>query len=1209
MSFTAKAPNPEKGKRYLASLDQALCNGSWSELPELARKTDKHAPERKCFTLAARTEAKIASASHRPTSASSSDTTSIHSLGEAIPALQEAVTANGSGREDSFCASVCLAEIHSLQGDPEATLKALPKENAPRGSSRTHAAPLGWLEVCSAKAFYLRGAALEINGQDQEAQAVYRAAATQTPGSRTSELRIWTERLLARGCMHSSKGARQPSLVTQNEALVLFRAWASFWERAPPPASGSGTSPARVDVPRRQVWRAYYDLLSSVLQHGILYNPLRDSSSGILVASWSVLSRTQHVEAKTRQRAELKRVEATYESLLLNETQFPKASQTNTEIEEWVEQAVGNWQVLCGADWTDEELGEGGKEAVGRGMLDVLYRAATKTFHSTSILRQLFTVHAAIGEFDLAMHAFNSYVEIVGKGKARAKKTGKHEIGFDTDDIAILTAAEAVRVLCKYGDREQGEKAVAVSKTIQDWLDQRRPTSDDELETSEDNKTGQPEILNHPTRLELQPRTLAAANRAIGIALAHWARLTYETDSRSGLHTGALKSLRKALSYDEGDLETSFALARVLAESQDIPAAIGIIKRSIAFSKAAGAVDGVDDGADSERRKQLLPMWHLLALCLTARDEYDPAMQMCDAAFDQYGDASVLFGQAGARPMPEGQNRALGSIVDQLDLYDKESILQVKMSQLTFVELTEGAENAVEYGDELLSMYARLFGDSEQLKAAPKLPPTSASAAPPTRAGGTLRSIAGSIRPRSGRNSVEKEAFRQTSVASSVPPRTSAGSGGRVTATNGANGSPIAITVTNEDGVSAEKTQHSHQHHQHHLHLPFKVRGHHGDVRETSSLRNSRSIDGLNEKSALGGEGAPPPVPPKDSDVIDHADSAANLSIVQPAVNHSMSPNTPTSPQQPLKEMQHSVPHDVWPQPAAHDSQPPEHDVRLPAPHPASNAMPSPHLGSLQERQHKIGVLVKLWLFIAGLYIRAELHDDANGAIQEAFAFVETLEADKGAQHANARKLFEKGWGGGKSVDELWGDVWSAKGNLASARELPFEAMSHYEQALSHFPDHPEGIIGISDLLLDIYEEKLPAEEPKPLLEPPPTSSDFSINYPVTLAGPGSRPTTAKSPQANAGRTVPTAAARHKDPTPAELNRLAARDRAYMLLANLTKLGNGWDNAEAWYTLARAHELSQQVGKAKQALWWVMELENSKPMRPWSEVAPGGYVL
>ena len=73
-----------------------------------------------------------------------------------------------------------------------------------------------------------------------------------------------------------------------------------------------------------------------------------------------------------------------------------------------------------------------------------------------------------------------------------------------------------------------------------------------------------------------------------------------------------------------------------------------------------------------------------------------------------------------------------------------------------------------------------------------------------------------------------------------------------------------------------------------------------------------------------------------------------------------------------------------------------------------------------------IGILVSLWLFVAGLYLRADLYGDAGDAIEEAFKLVEVLEADKAAQHTNARGLFERGWGGGKSVDELWADVYAA---------------------------------------------------------------------------------------------------------------------------------------------------------------------------------------
>jgi cargo-transport protein YPP1 len=79
--------------------------------------------------------------------------------------------------------------------------------------------------------------------------------------------------------------------------------------------------------------------------------------------------------------------------------------------------------------------------------------------------------------------------------------------------------------------------------------------------------------------------------------------------------------------------------------------------------------------------------------------------------------------------------------------------------------------------------------------------------------------------------------------------------------------------------------------------------------------------------------------------------------------------------------------------------------------------------------------------------------------------------------------------------------------------------------------------------------------------------------------------------------------------SPEALNRLAARDRAYQLLSTLTKLGNGWDNSEAWFALARAYEESGQIEKAKEVLWWCVELEDTQPLRRWSCVSSGGYVL
>jgi hypothetical protein len=182
------------------------------------------------------------------------------------------------------------------------------------------------------------------------------------------------------------------------------------------------------------------------------------------------------------------------------------------------------------------------------------------------------------------------------------------------------------------------------------------------------------------------------------------------------------------------------------------------------------------------------------------------------------------------------------------------------------------------------------------------------------------------------------------------------------------------------------------------------------------------------------------------------------------------------------------------------------------------------------------------------------------------------------------------------------------RGDLASARNLPFEASAHYEDSLSYFPDHPASIIALSSLLLDIYTEAMPAEPPQPLLPTQhpagpnsrtqtPTSSSAALPQPAS---------TTPAPKLAPGISTTT----RKSPSPAELNRLAARERAYMLLSGLTRLGVGWDDSEAWLALARAHELGGQVGKAKEALWWVVELEESRMIRWWiGEGGVGGLAL
>lgn len=139
--------------------------------------------------------------------------------------------------------------------------------------------------------------------------------------------------------------------------------------------------------------------------------------------------------------------------------------------------------------------------------------------------------------------------------------------------------------------------------------------------------------------------------------------------------------------------------------------------------------------------------------------------------------------------------------------------------------------------------------------------------------------------------------------------------------------------------------------------------------------------------------------------------------------------------------------------------------------------------------------------------------------------------------------------------------------------------------------------MGLSNILLDIYRKVIPLE----------SHHDSDAHAPTS---PPSVPlvsdTSSETKTQHLASHTPSA---ENQISPPELNRLAARDRAFGLLSTITKLGAGWDYSEAWYALARAYEESGQVEKTKEVLWWCVELEDTHPVRNWKNVTLGGFVL
>ena len=278
--------------------------------------------------------------------------------------------------DDAFQANVCLHEIYFMRGEWQTIVGHLDADVWQQVAQHTKN-PLDIspnTRVAILKNRYFLAVAQEQLDNYPAAIDAYQSALRAVQNvpkdvAAATEYHAWAERILGRLCLiHSDQGG--PLTVSQaSAALVAFRDWSRHWDQSP--ARASTTSPgssSQFDISRVHVWARYYSLLSSILASALIYST---ASSTLLAIPSEATSSEEYIRARQQQRTEMKRVETVYETLLLHESSFPKASQSNHDVEKWVQQAMDNWQIFCGSQWTEQCLGEGGKPAVGQSMLDV----------------------------------------------------------------------------------------------------------------------------------------------------------------------------------------------------------------------------------------------------------------------------------------------------------------------------------------------------------------------------------------------------------------------------------------------------------------------------------------------------------------------------------------------------------------------------------------------------------------------------------------------------------------------------------------------------------------------------------------------------------------------------------------------------------------------------------------------------------------------
>lgn len=932
--------------------------------------------------------------------------------------------------------------------------------------------------------------------------------------------------------------------------LKSFRLWASHAEiKRTDPLTAAPSVHAKGTESIAATWKAYYDILTAVLQKKLPYIPPYDGPSAKQLSS------------------EFKRVQAITEVIFLANTKFPKANEGNEYVEAFVEQVIANWEILCGPEWNAEDFGEGGQDALSRAVLELLYRAAAKTFHSLVILRRLFHVHSSLSEFYLAMKALDTYITLHTRAKSRAQKHPNFMDSTETTENFARTVSEGVLMLSCFGTREDARRV----KELVDLLEKQL----EDLISSGASLSG-----------------ISYTYRAIGIGLATWARWTPENEKRADIQAAALAALEKAASIEtEGitDLAAAYALGLLLAETRDIDGAIECVRTALIKSKPADEEDDSNfNQALASRERDTIPLWHLFALLLSAKGDFDAAHRACVAGLDGveafpadisrqlWGDADVQSAVSSIEPKPT---------LHEVEAREKESIIELRLTQLSLIEALYGPEAALNHSDQLLRLFGRLFPQHE-VKA-------SAGTGPNSKA----KSQTSSAQPQQQHLAPPHSLSEKPRVSSSRGSIFSRRKSSRKVETNGDSGSHHRFYNRASAANSIINAEHTHSQEE-----QKKPNGVVDDIlhhHSNRASRDSKRAGEINVKLENGDE--PASTFEKENGNTGRDPITAQLSEKGMPLPEPGEDNTPEDNRQlsvavmgANVDMAAGIDPGKWPN---------------------QSVSPTGALITLtksQSQKHICCVLAKIWLFIAGLFRRAELFDEAREACNEATEQAARLQSLYAAANASAQGLADPGWGLSKSADDLWADVSAERGQLAQAEGLLRDALRSYEESVQYNPTHLVGTIGLCNLLLDIYDEKFPVDDDEDGEEQgvrPSSSSSVNNNNNKKKErgvsndkGLKDRPSI-KVPEPYR-KEYPT-----DEPSPKLTNRLAARDRASMLLSMLTKTGHAWDSSEAWYLLSRANEQTGDIGKTRDLLWWCIELEDKKPIRHWSSLGPGGYVL
>ncbi|KAI9283173.1 hypothetical protein BY458DRAFT_495654 [Sporodiniella umbellata] len=306
-----------------------------------------------------------------------------------------------------------------------------------------------------------------------------------------------------------------------------------------------------------------------------------------------------------------------YEKLLYLQVPLPKAGQVNRPVLDFVDQLASDFELI---GTTSQDL---------RGFREVLDRASQRTFNSPSIARHLFLALCQLGEYHEAEYALRSYLHLVGlisHGWEEGRTHGE-ALAVDRNGISmpVTTARADIPDEDVYDEHDsignikdaEGEEATHMLQVLMAAIKMycnELTKGVDAVEMAEIAKE-----LYQKHRKSVPQEAAAYLHRAIGVAYGLLGCQTFDPEVRPTYHEKAIFYIKQSLEIDNESWETHYQLALQQAEMHDIGHAIQSITKALQINSSH------------------LPSWHLLTLIVSCpvQGDFKQALKTCEIGLQQ----------------------------------------------------------------------------------------------------------------------------------------------------------------------------------------------------------------------------------------------------------------------------------------------------------------------------------------------------------------------------------------------------------------------------------------------------------------------------------------------------------------------------------------------------------------------------------------------